>query len=130
MNDQKKAWLREQRAMEMRMWYGIEDPDKNIVDHFKLVNKLKMNKIVISKECVDNLKKYEDLVKKLSNLKDSLEKVNRARSYEPYTNFISQMELEKMYITDLYRSNRELINKTLNQEVQRLEQELNNYIIE
>lgn len=130
MNDQKKAWLREQRAMEMRMWYGIEDLDKNIVDHFKLVNKLKMNKIVISKECVDNLKKYEDLVKKLSNLKDSLEKVNRARSYEPYTNFISQMELEKMYITDLYRNNKELIDKTLNQEVQRLEQELDNYIVE
>jgi phenylalanine-4-hydroxylase len=130
MNDQQKAWLREQRALEMRMWYGIEDPDKNIIDHFKLVNKLKMNKIVVSKECVDNYEKYKDLQKKLTELKDALEKVNRARYCDAYTNFISQMELEKMYIADLYRSNKQLIDKTLNQEVQRLEQELDNYIVE
>lgn len=127
MNNQQKAWLKEQRAMEMRMWYGIEDIDKNIIDHFKLVNKLKMNKIVISKECVDNLKKYEDLLKKLTNLKEGLEKVNR--NDHCYSSFITSMELEKMYIADLYRSNKELIDKTLNQEVQRLEQELDNYIV-
>ena len=127
MNDQQKAWLKEQRAIEMRMWYGIEDIDKNIIDHFKLVNKLKMNKIVISKECVDNLKKYEDLLKKLTNLKEGLEKVNR--HYDCYSSFITQMELEKLHIADLYRSNKELIDKTLNQEVQRLEQELDNYIV-
>jgi predicted nuclease with TOPRIM domain len=121
MNDQQKAWLREQRAMEMRMWYGVRTQEE-------LLNKLKMNKIVVSKECVDNYEKYKDLQKKLTELKDQLEKVNRARYCDAYTNFISHME--KMYIADLYRSNKQLIDKTLNQEVQRLEQELDNYIVE
>lgn len=121
MNDQQKAWMREQRAMEMRMWYGVKTQEE-------LLNKLKMNKIVVSKECVDNYEKYKELQKKLTELKDQLEKVNTDYSF--CGSIIHHIELQNMYIATLYRSNKQLINKTLNQEVQRLEQELDNYIIE
>jgi hypothetical protein len=87
-----------------------------------------MNKIVVNKEFVDNYEKYKELQKKLTNLKDQLEKVNR--DYSWYGSAIHQIEIENMYIANLYKGNKQLIDKTLNQEVQRLEQELDNYIVE
>lgn len=83
--------------------------------------------ITINKQCVDDYTTYNQLKKKLETLENSLAYINQK---EPdITWFIHHMELQRLKIISLYTDNKELIDKTLYEEVKRLKQEINKYTI-
>lgn len=84
--------------------------------------------ITINKQCVDDYTTYNQLKKKLETLENSLAYINQK---EPdITWFIHHMELQRLKIISLYTDNKELIDKTLYEEVKRLKQEISKYTIE
>ena len=87
-----------------------------------------MSKVVISKECVDNLKKYEEIKSKLYSLRHSIESLNR--KYDGSDSIISHMEYQQSFMASLFRNHSDVINTALYKEVERLKQELDNYIVE
>ena len=83
--------------------------------------------ITINKQCADDYITYNQLKKKLETLENSLAYINQK---EPdITWFIHNMELQRLKIISLYTDNKELIDKTLYEEVKRLKQEINKYTI-
>jgi len=84
--------------------------------------------ITINKQCVDAYKDYEELNTKLNTLRYYLEQMNL--SYTGRESVESFYDIRIDFMRSLYNNHKELINKTLNEEVERLKQELNKYIIE
>lgn len=83
--------------------------------------------ITINKECVDNYQKYEELGRKLNTLRNHLVQINEEYKGNGIESFY---ESRISFMRSLYDNHKDIINKALNAEVERLKEELNKYKIE